>query len=41
MARVRKGEITFFNLDGEEIQKEPKRSSGTQRQPKKPDMSIS
>ena len=24
MARVRKGEITFFNLDGEEIQKEPK-----------------
>ncbi len=24
MARVRKGEITFYNLDGEEIQKEPK-----------------
>lgn len=24
MARVRKGEITFFNLDGEEIYKEPK-----------------
>ena len=23
MARVRKGEITFYNLDGEEIQKEP------------------
>ena len=24
MARVRKGEITFYNLDGDEIQKEPK-----------------
>lgn len=24
MARVRKGEITFFNLDGEEIEKQPK-----------------
>ena len=24
MARVRKGEITFYNLDGEEIEKEPK-----------------
>ena len=24
MARVRKGEITFYNLDGEEIQKEMK-----------------
>ena len=24
MARIRKGEITFYNLDGDEIQKEPK-----------------
>ena len=24
MARVRKGEITFFNLDGEEVEREPK-----------------
>lgn len=24
MARVRKGEITFYNLDGEEVEKEPK-----------------
>ena len=24
MARVRKGEITFYNLDGDEIQKELK-----------------
>ena len=24
MARVRKGEITFFNLDGDEVEKQPK-----------------
>ena len=34
MARVRKGEITFYNLDGEEIQKQMKQSSGMQKQQK-------
>ena len=34
MARVRKGEITFYNLDGEEIEKELKTVEWTQRQQK-------
>jgi glucosamine 6-phosphate synthetase-like amidotransferase/phosphosugar isomerase protein len=29
MARIRKGEITFYNLDGDEIQKEPKTKAET------------
>ena len=40
MARVRKGEITFYNVDGDEIEKELKQLNGMQRQQKKLDMSI-
>ena len=40
MARVRKGEITFYNLDGDEIEKELKLLTGMQKQQKKLDMSI-
>ena len=41
MARVKKGEITFYNLDGEEIEIEPKELTGTQKPLKKAVMNIS
>ena len=42
MARVRKGETTFYNLDGEEIQKEKKHiECGMQKQLKRAALSIS
>ena len=40
MARVRKGEITFFNLDGDEVEKQPKSLNGMRKQQKKQDLSI-
>ena len=35
MARMADGAITFYNLDGDEIEKQRHRSSGTQRQLRK------
>ena len=40
IGRLRRGEVTFYNLDGEEIQKEL-RSSGTPRPRRRADLSIS
>lgn len=41
LACVKPGEITFYNLDGEEIEKELRSLSGMQRQRRKPVLSIS
>ena len=40
MARVRKGEITFFNLDGDEVENSRKSLNGMRKQQKKQDLSI-
>lgn len=41
MARVKKGEVTFYNLDGDEIEKELKTIEWDAEAAEKPDMSIS
>ena len=41
MARVRKGEITFYNLDGDEIEKEQKIIEWDAEAAEKADMNIS